>query len=105
MHWLDPEQGAAANAKQILLALAMISKLNVGYVVEDSKVHHLQKELPHLVGWITGNAVINLGQQCRSQEQRMMAIASRRGRSLRGWGGRGEVAYLYRRESRVCFGF
>jgi hypothetical protein len=87
------------------IRVLQISKLNVGYVVEDSKVRHLQKELPHLVGWITGNAVINLGQQCRSQEQRMMAIASRRGRSLRGWGGRGEVAYLYRRESRVCFGF
>jgi hypothetical protein len=46
VHWLDPEQGAIANAKKILLASTMISrfnydlKLNFGYVVEDMTKHH-----------------------------------------------------------------
>jgi hypothetical protein len=37
-------------------------KLNFGYVVEDINMHLLQKESPHLVGYISGNVVVNLGQ-------------------------------------------
>jgi hypothetical protein len=33
-----------------------------------------------------------------------MAVAWGRGRSFKGWGGRGEVTYLYRGDFRVCFG-
>jgi hypothetical protein len=40
--------------------------LNFGYVVEDIKMHHLQKDSPHLVEQITGNVVVNLRQQCWS---------------------------------------
>jgi hypothetical protein len=38
-------------------------KLNFGYVVEDINTHLLQKESPHLVGLISVNLVVNLGQQ------------------------------------------
>jgi hypothetical protein len=50
-------------------------KLNFGYVVEDINTHLLQKESLHLVGQISGNMVVNLGQQCWSREQRATAAA------------------------------
>jgi hypothetical protein len=61
-------------------------KLNFGYVVEDIKTCHLQKESPHLV------------QQCWSGEQRATAAAWRCGRSFRGSEGHGEVPHFYRGE-------
>jgi hypothetical protein len=72
-------------------------RLNFWYVVADIKMHLLQKESPHLVGQISRNVVVNLGQQCWSREPRGV------GRCFRGWGGCGKVPHLYRRDPRVCF--
>jgi hypothetical protein len=50
-------------------------KLNFGYVIEYINTHLLQNKTPHLVGYISGNVVVNLGQQCWSREQRATAAA------------------------------
>ena len=51
----------------------------------------------HLDGWITGNAKANRQNCCWTRGQGGVAAAWRRGEGLRGWGGRGRGASIYRR--------
>jgi hypothetical protein len=56
--------GSSAQCKADPGRLDSDLKLYFGYVVHDIKMHLLQKESLYLVGQISRNTVINLGQQC-----------------------------------------
>jgi hypothetical protein len=72
---VESRTGSSSQCKADPGRLRSYLKLNFGYVVEDIKMHLLQKESLHLVGQISGNMVINLRQQCWSWEQRATAAA------------------------------
>jgi hypothetical protein len=79
-------------------------KLDFRYVVEDINTHLLQKNhriwlgrSPETWSSIWGSST---GRESSARRRQPRGV----GRCFRGWGGRGKVPHLYRREARVCFG-